>query len=797
MARIKPETGKADNQPSVMVRNFEHDLGGDPTAPTAGLLARDIPGVKMPSAASEKSAEEASKSSSPATGMPRPGPEQQAAAAAAPRTGVVMPRPGTSYGNAAPTAAHSAAMPKPGAGQQAGAGAALQQPSSAAMPRPGAEQQAAATGARSGIAMPPPGAAPASATALPGTTMPKPGAGQSSGAPTSASSTASAPATSQGAGASLRHPHILQTRNDSETGQVIDRGAAAEAGPVGFAYPANLRGSTTHFNVYYDPSLGANGPTIADAVLASCEWEYSMLQGYFDGLTPPTLPFNIIVVSGLGGAFHYGCGAVDLYCDGDTSATPDVNHTRMLVVAEEVEVFSAAQGRGWACGSSNGEGLSRVLATQLYPAELNGFESASSWLNAPGRPDFVTVNDPTDRNYVSTGCSVLFLNFLRHQLRISWEEIVRAAAPTLDQTYTILTGRTDGLARFKSLVQAYYPEGAPVYLSTDNIFPLPGVMEVFARGSDGAVWHQTQTAPNNGWSGWSSLGGWVDMIEVGQNDDTRLEVFARGSDAALWHNWQLSPNGAWSGWYSMGGWIDMIELGQNADGRLEMFVRGSDGAVWHNWQVAPNSGWSGWASLGGWIDILALGKNADGRMEIFARGSDGAVWHNWQVAPNSGWSGWASLGGWVDLIEVAQNADGRLEIFARGGDGGLWHNWQIVPNGGWSGWASLGGWIDRLAIGLNDDGRMEVFARGSDGAVWHNWQTAPNNGWSGWASMGGWIDRLEVSHNADGRMEIFARGSDAALWHNWQTAPSNGWSGWNSMGGWIDMVEAFPEIPGQ
>jgi hypothetical protein len=641
MTRIKSEAGKAEKQPSVMVRGADDDQGGDLTAPSAGLLARGIPGVQMP---------------------------------------------------------------RPGAGQGAGA-------------------------------------VPSAPT---GITMPRPGAGQGAGAVPSAPTGTSMPGAGPEIGTVPRQAHILQKRDGGTLGQAVERGAPAVEGLVGFDYPATLRSSTAHFNVYYDPSLGGNGPIIADAVLASCEWEYSTLQTYFDGVTPPGLPFNIIIVPGIGGAYHWGCGAVDLYCDGDTSATPDVNHTRMLVVAEEVEVFSAAQGRGWDCGASNGEGLSRVLATQLYAAELDGFESASTWLNTAGRPDYVTINDPTDRSYVSTGCSVLFLNFLRHQLRFSWEEIVRAAAPTLEQTYTTLTGRSDGLTRFKSLLQAYYPEGTPVALSTDNVFPLPGLMEVFARGSDGAVWHQTQVAPSDGWGGWSSLGGWVDMIEVGQNDDLRLEIFARGGDGALWHNWQTAPNGAWSGWGSMGGWIDILELGQNADGRLEIFARGGDGALWHNWQTAPSNGWSGWASMGGWIDILALGRNADGRLEIFARGSDGALWHNWQTAPSNGWSGWASMGGWIDMIEIAQNADGRLEIFARGSDGALWHNWHTAPTNGWSGWASMGGWIDMLAVAQNDDGRIEVFARGSDGALWHNWQVAPNNGWSGWASMGGWIDLLEV-----------------------------------------------------
>ena len=67
-------------------------------------------------------------------------------------------------------------------------------------------------------------------------------------------------------------------------------------------------------------------------------------------------------------------------------------------------------------------------------------------------------------------------------------------------------------------------------------------MEVFVRGIDGAVYHNWQTAPNNGWSGWGSLGGWIDLLEVGNNQDGRLEIFARGSDAAMYHNWQTAPN---------------------------------------------------------------------------------------------------------------------------------------------------------------------------------------------------------------------------------------------------------------
>ena len=39
----------------------------------------------------------------------------------------------------------------------------------------------------------------------------------------------------------------------------------------------------------------------------------------------------------------------------------------------------------------------------------------AAWLDSD-RPDFVSRTDPSDNNFVSTGCATLFLNYLRHQL---------------------------------------------------------------------------------------------------------------------------------------------------------------------------------------------------------------------------------------------------------------------------------------------------------------------------------------------------------------------------------------------
>jgi len=62
----------------------------------------------------------------------------------------------------------------------------------------------------------------------------------------------------------------------------------------------------------------------------------------------------------------------------------------------------------------------------------------------------------------------------------------------------------------------------------------------------------------------------------------------RGTDNALWHKWQVAPNGSWSNWASEGGVLTSnIAVASNQDGRLEVFALGTDQALWHDWQTQP------------------------------------------------------------------------------------------------------------------------------------------------------------------------------------------------------------------
>ena len=332
-----------------------------------------------------------------------------------------------------------------------------------------------------------------------------------------------------------------------------------------------------------------------------------------------------------------------------------------------------------------------------------------------------------------------------------------------------------------------------------------GRLEVFglqpAPGGQ-SIAHNWQTAPNSGWNGWAGLGSpphndVLSHVEAASDADGRLEAFVRYgamSAGAMWHTVQTAPNNGWSGWTAINVGTGHVTAGPivvaaNADGRLELFAVGSPDGITHAWQTAPGAGTWAQGDLGSptggiFVQNVAAGRNADGRLSVFAQGSDGAIWSISQTAPNNGWGSWASLGkpssDTVGIPAVGANADGRLEVFASG-TSAAWHTWQSSPGGGFGSWASLGlpaaGGITGLSVGQNADGRQEVFATVGNGDVWHIWQTSPNNGWSAWDDLRGEpAPGVLVGRNQDGRLEVFVNGRSGGVYHRWQTSPGGTWS---------------------
>jgi hypothetical protein len=229
-------------------------------------------------------------------------------------------------------------------------------------------------------------------------------------------------------------------------------------------------GATEHFVVRYQKPLGHAGVTLAAGVLRSCERDLARVSSWFGAKLEPREPFTCSIVRGQFGAFHASCSDTEIHAAAFSGH--DIDLVEMVIMAEVVEVFSAAQGSGWNCGASNGEGLSRVLATELYPAELDGFATAGAWLDSD-RPNFVDHNDSTDQQPVSIGCAVLFLNYLHHQLGYSWEDVVSRGGTTLGETYRRLTNSgSTGWPEFSALLAEHFPPGKRARVSGDNVFPL-------------------------------------------------------------------------------------------------------------------------------------------------------------------------------------------------------------------------------------------------------------------------------------------------------------------------------------
>jgi hypothetical protein len=503
--------------------------------------------------------------------------------------------------------------------------------------------------------------------------------------------------------------------------KVAERGKAVEALRVLFRSgdvppaPALVRagaytsvGSTAHFTVSYDNSI-TNGPSLAKAVLDRCEADYAQLVSWFGGITPGNLPFTIYIDPGTFGAYHASCDATELHLAAFDGNNGDL--LNMLNVAEADEVMMAAQNKGWDCGASNGEGLSRVLATERYPAQLDGFASANSWLNG-GRPDWVTTTEPTDRNYVSIGCATLYINYLRFQLGHSLDKIVQAGGSTLQETYQTLTGSTDAFRPFFDLLDQYFPQGQPVNLPNDNPFPLAPITV------------QSKVAPAEACSG------------------NTTAAMAVGTDGRIFYNWWELGQGP-QGWREMpgGGRTDVAPAAGlvNTDNHyLFALVKALDGNLYLN-QGELGRTFVGWQPLGMQTNLAPAAASSGNTTAAVAVGTDGHIFYNWWEL-GQGPQGWREMSGdgRTDMVPAAAlvNADHHyLFALVKGLDGNLYVN-QGELGRTFVGWQSLGLQTNLAPAAASSGNTTAAVAVGTDGRIFYNWWEL-GQGPQGWLEMPG------------------------------------------------------------
>lgn len=155
----------------------------------------------------------------------------------------------------------------------------------------------------------------------------------------------------------------------------------------------------------------------------------------------------------------------------------------------------------------------------------------------------------------------------------------------------------------------------------------PNRLDVFALGTDYAVWHDSWSGTSDSWSGWQSLGGGPfasEMPTVVSSAPETIDLFALSKDHSVWHS-SLNSRGQWSEWESLN-MTSILTVGACSwpTCHLDVFAIGSDSAAWHEgWN---GSSWSGSNSLGGIfessINGLCFSTNS---IDLFGLGHDSAV----------------------------------------------------------------------------------------------------------------------------------------------------------------------------
>merc|ERR1712076_214237 len=144
------------------------------------------------------------------------------------------------------------------------------------------------------------------------------------------------------------------------------------------------------------------------------------------------------------------------------------------------------------------------------------------------------------------------------------------------------------------------------------ILSAEGFLHVFAVGQDRTLLHKFQfdnvTSAQPDWSPWQSLGGSMTSLPSAVIDsEGLLHVFARGPDRALWHKGQVAEQEprsvTWSDWTCLGGIFSSgPSVSLSSDGTVELFGRGLDKAIWHKAQKVTTNGtltYDVWSLLGG------------------------------------------------------------------------------------------------------------------------------------------------------------------------------------------------------
>ena len=301
--------------------------------------------------------------------------------------------------------------------------------------------------------------------------------------------------------------------------------------------------------------------------------------------------------------------------------------------------------------------------------------------------------------------------------------------------------------------------------------PAGAADEVFARGTDGALWWRQLAT--TGWSLWQSFGGGVvgTPAAVAESGGA-VSAFVRGTDGALYR--RRYDGTTWSGWNGFGGLLTSDPVAwSNATG-VYVFARGGDGALYWG-KFTTGGSWSGYHRLGGAVSGRpAVAEDSSG-LYVFVVGADSAVWVQRFVNDVPG--GFVGLGGGVSFGLTAGVDSTGVTVYVRGNDGGPYRR-RSMGGGAFAPWQPLGGYLTSVPAVTGNGPTSRLFARGGDNAPYV--LTISNGAPQGWQSLGGGITSNPAATSDTNGTSVLARGLDGLLyagrfessWSGWQQLPS-------------------------
>jgi hypothetical protein len=501
-------------------------------------------------------------------------------------------------------------------------------------------------------------------------------------------------------------------------GQRVDRTAEQMAAAPNLDYPATEVGVAGSVKVAYDPALGAPGLALAQQLLNAVTIPYDDMQAFF-GIKGGSVEVVIAPLSGKndgsGGAYHYGCdfsSGGTLYLDATfASTTVDPLDLEVgLYVAELSESFMGPQGKGWGCGYSNGEGLSRFCAEEETPlGTLNAFATGPAWANA-GFPDWVTKTEQTDQDSVSTGCAIVYIYWML-SLGYSIPQIVQAAGSTLSANYKTLTGKTTAYQDLLAAVKG-------LSITSDDPF---GDGELLSYGDAGTVGNVSNpvTVGLGGWLGFKFLFG-------GRNALGQDRIYAVNGNGQLLSYGDAGTLGNVSDpvIVGFGGWLPFKFLfaGRNALGQDRIYAVNQQGQLLSYGDAGTPGNVSDpvVVGFGGWSQFKFLfgGKNSAGQDRIYAVNQSGQLLSYGDAGTPGNVSDpvVVGFGGWLPFkfLSGGTNGPGQNRIYAVDGNGRLLSYGDAGTPGNVSDpvVVGFGGWLEFkfLFAGKNSAGQDRIYA---------------------------------------------------------------------------------------